>query len=152
MTSPITEQARQLAPVANQDSPAGLENSRGFSTRQTKPAKPKVDICPKCGLCYVAGKAPEARDPCPTCRLKARVEHEKAMSFLKMRTVFAEFDEDGFNPTCTIALASDGTIMQAWHHRDRKELRWKPLPAFDSTLLNQAPHIAGPNQVPPAPG
>jgi hypothetical protein len=26
------------------------------------------------------------------------------------------------------------------------------IPAFDSPLINQAPHIAGPNQVPPAPG
>jgi len=69
-----------------------------------------------------------------------------------MRKLFYEFDEDGFNPTCALALAADGTIMQAWHHRDRKEFRWKPLPAFDSQLLHQAPNIAGPNQVPPAPG
>lgn len=26
------------------------------------------------------------------------------------------------------------------------------VPAFDSTIINQAPHIAGPNQVPPALG
>lgn len=139
MTSPITEKSRQVRPTATSDSPAGLETSRGFSTRAPKPAKPKVDICPKCGLCYVAGKAPAAHEPCPTCRLKDRVEREKALSFSKMRKLFEDFDADGFNPTCTLALAPDGTVMQAWHHRDRKEFRWKPLPTIPTTQPEATP-------------
>jgi hypothetical protein len=136
MTPPITEQARQIASVAIQEKPASLDSSRASSVLAAKQpsSRPQATICKACGTCYVAELAPKGHPvPCPGCRLRKYFEHERALQFRKMRTLFVGFDDEGFNPTSTLALATDGTIMQAWHHRERKELRWKPLPAMPTT-------------------
>ena len=135
MKPPITDQARHVAPKAMQEKPASLDNSRASSVlRKAKPAnKPQAAICKACGTCYVSELAPKGHPvPCPICRLRKYFEHERALQFRKLRTLFSGLDDDGFNPTCTLALAADGTIMQAWHHRERKETRWKPLPMLSS--------------------
>lgn len=130
--SPITEQANLSleSPSANQSEARDLNSLRASSLRKSKP-KPVVTICDKCGTCYDPSKAaPNAYEKCPTCRLRYQTARDKALQFKKMRTLFNGLDEDGFNATCTLAAAPDGTIMQCWHHRERMEFRWKPLPEF----------------------
>lgn len=128
--SPITEKANSSleSPSANESEARDLNSQRASSLRKPKPV---VTICDKCGTCYDPSKAaPNAHEKCPTCRLRYQTARDKALQFKTMRTLFNGLDEDGFNPTSTLAVMLDGTIVQCWHHRERKEFRWKALPTY----------------------
>jgi len=138
MAQPINEQARQFASRANSDEARGLDSQRASSL--LGPDKPAT-----------------VRKWFPTGNLAWRESPVYCDVGEYQRTeLVQELFEVEFGPGPDDAKRTG-----------RQE--WRPIPilppdapvsncaeilipAFDSPLLNQAPHIAGHNQAPPAPG
>lgn len=148
MTQPINEQARQVASRAIQEKPASLDSSRASSL--LGPDKPASTV----------------RKWFPTGHLAwCKVHNGKGL--IEVPNFYDAVDNRRWHLVQELFEVEFGPGEDDARRTGRVE--WRPIPilpsdapvstcaeiiipAFDSTLINQAPNIAGPNQVPPAPG
>lgn len=153
MTSPITEQARQVVSTATQEKPASLDNPRASSFLGPDKPAPVRKWFPTGHLAWreVSGEEPAFSDPSSPRPLSIGYPGEQKCFQLVQELFEVEFGpgEDEAKRTGRIEWRPIPILPPAAPVSNCAEII---IPAFDSTLINQAPHIAGPNQVPPSPG